>query len=240
MKKLKDVKHVNDPIKICYLCGKKLKGEISRDHVPPKQFYATNIRRQHSPNLFTLPVHKSCNKAYQKDEDYFVHSIAPLTQESYSGSEVWKDITHQFQRPEGLRIGKMISREFDGRPSGLYLPGGKVIKRFDAERVWRVVWKIVRGLFFKEHQRLLPENTLRTYHKVISVGEKPPPEFAVVRDTPSRGQYPGVFDYKYIAEPKLDNFNLWAILFWNGMIKMIGFHDPECQCDSCLKIKKEE
>jgi len=147
-----------EPIEICYLCGMELEGKIDRDHVPPKQFYATNIRKKHNPNLFTLPVHHSCNKAYQKDEDYFVHSIAPLTKESYSGSEIWKDITHKFQRPEGFRIGKMISKEFDSRPSGLYLPRGKVIKRFDAERVWRVVWKIVRGLFFKEHQRLLPEN----------------------------------------------------------------------------------
>ena len=228
-----------EPIEICYLCGMELEGKIDRDHVPPKQFYATNIRKKHNLNLLTLPVHHSCNKAYQKDEDYFVHSIAPLTQESYSGSEIWKDITHKFQRPEGFRIGKMISKEFDARPSGLYLPRGKVIKKFDAERVWRVVWKIVRGLFFKEHQRLLPENTLKVYYKFISVGESPPPEFEVVRNTPSRGQYPNFFDYKYVTIPELDNGHFWAMLFWNRLIILIAFHDPECECETCCKRKTE-
>ena len=211
------------PIQNCYLCGMELKEKIDRDHVPPKQFYAKNIRKKHNPNLFTLPVHDSCNKAFQKDEDYFVHSIAPLAQSSYSGSAIWKDIKHQFGRPEGLRIGNMISKEFDSRPSGLYLPDGKVIKRFNEERVWRVVWKIVRGLFFKEHKIISPEH------------EELPPEFAVVRDTPSRGQYPGVFDYKYIVIPELNGFHFWAMLFWSRLIKLIAFHDPECECETCIK-----
>ena len=227
---------MSEPIENCYLCGKKLEGKIDRDHVPPRQFYATNIRKKHNPNLFTLPVHASCNKAFQKDEDYFIHSIAPIAQSSYSGSEIWKDIKHQFERPEGLMIGNMISKEFDSRPSGLYLPNGKVIKRFDADRVWRVVWKIVRGLFFKEHNRILPDNTLQTYHKIISPEhEEPPPEFVVVRDTPSRGQYPGVFDYKYIVIPELNNFHFLALLFWSRIIKLIAFHDPDCECKTCSK-----
>ncbi|HUU40933.1 MAG TPA: hypothetical protein VMW42_08335, partial [Desulfatiglandales bacterium] len=172
---------------------------------------------------------------YQKDEDYFVHSIAPLAQGSYSGREIWEDIKHKFERPEGLRIGNMISKEFDSRPSGLHLPNGKVIKRFDAERVWRIVWKIVRGLFFKEHQRILPENTLITYYKFISENEEPPPEFPAVRDTQKRGQYPAVFDYKYKVTPELNNFHFWAMLFWSRIIILIAFHDPECVCETCCK-----
>jgi hypothetical protein len=223
---------------ICYLCGQPLSDNADRDHVPPKQFYARELRKNHALNLFTLPVHRYCNKDYQKDEDYFVHSIGPLAMESYSGKAIWKDISHQFNRPQGERIGKMVSMEFDVRPSGLYLPGEKVAKKFDAERVWRVAWKIVRGLFFKEHGKFLPESTLRNYYKVVSVGEKPPQEFDAVRNTPSRGQYPGVFDYKYVVVPELNNFNLWAMLFWDRLIKMIGFHDPECPCDTCHKERQ--
>jgi len=155
---------MGNEIEICYLCGNKLDEEIDRDHVPPKQFYSKQLRKKHNPNLFTLPVHPACNKSYQKDEDYFVHSIAPLTKGSYSGDGIWNDIVHQFQRPQGQRIGQMISREFDDRPFGLYLPNGKVLKRFDGERVWRVVWKILRGLFFKEYNRFLPEDTPRSYN----------------------------------------------------------------------------
>jgi hypothetical protein len=229
-----------DDNKACYLCGNELKGETDRDHVPPRQFYARELRKQHSPSLFTLPVHSSCNKAYQRDEDYFVHAIAPLAMESYSGNAIWKDIAHQYTRPQGVIVGKMILKEFDKRPSGLYLPGGKVVKRFNGERAWRVVWKIVRGLFFKEHLKFLPEDTLTTYYKLVSVGEPPPPEFDAVRDTPSRGQYPAVFDYKYIVVPEVDNFHLWAMLFWDRLIKMIGFHDPECPCPSCQERKERQ
>ncbi len=225
---------MNEIKKICYLCGQKLEQDDDRDHVPPKQFYAKSIRQKHTPNLFTLPVHKSCNKAYQKDEDYFVHSIAPLAMGSYSGKEIWSDIKHQFKRPEGKRIQQMIFKEFDPRPSGLYLPDGKVVKRVDPKRTWRVVWKILRGLFFKEYDRFLPENTPKLF-EVVSVNERPPDEFEYVRDTPSRGQYGAVFDYKYISIPELNDFHYWAMLFWDRLIVLATFHDPDCNCDKCSK-----
>lgn len=221
---------------ICYLCGLELVVDVGRDHVPPRQFYAKDLRKVHKPNLFTLPVHVECNKSYQKDEDYFIHSIAPLTKESYSGDRILKDIAQRLRRVQGQRIGQMVLKEFEERPSGLYLPNGKVIKRFDGKRVKRVVWKIIRGLFYKEQARFLPEETPRLM-KFVSVGEKPPPEFQAVRDTPSRGQYPGVFDYKYIVIPELTNFNLWAMLLWDRLIILVAFHDPLCECAICGKLK---
>jgi hypothetical protein len=227
---------VTENNQICYLCGLAIEKDVCRDHVPPKQFYAKVLRQNHSPNLFTLPVHSTCNSAYQKDEDYFVHSIAPLTKGSYSGNEIWKDITHQFQRPQGQIIGQMIRKEFEKRPSGLYLPGGKVVKRFDADRIWRIVWKIARGLFYKEHNRYLPEDTPKLF-KVVSVGEEPPAKFEAVRNSPSRGQYPAVFDYKYIVIPELDNIHFWAMLFWDRLITLIAFHDPDCSCEICSARK---
>jgi len=162
---------MNEIEKICYLCGQDLEQEVDRDHVPPKQFYPSNIRKNHNPNLLTLPVHRPSNKSYQKDEDYFVHSIAPLTKGSYSGNQIWQDISNQFKRHQGQRIGQMILKEFESRPSGLYLPKGKVAKRFDPERVWRVAWKITRGLFFKEHGRYLPKKW-DGGSKVVNLSEK--------------------------------------------------------------------
>ena len=126
----------------------------------------------------------------------------------------------------------MILKEFESRPSGIYLPRGQVAKRFDPERIWRVVWKMTRGLFYKEHSRYLPDDTPNHY-SIISAGEKPPPEFEVVRNTPSRGQYPGVFDYKFVTIPKLNNFHFWAMLFWDKLIMFMTFHDPDCSCDKC-------
>jgi len=228
---------MKEDINICYLCGEPLVGDIHRDHVPPRQFYAREVRTKHSPNLFTLPVHSSCNKAYQKDEDYFMHSIAPLAMESYSGKALWHDISKQYGRPQGRRIGKMILEEFQERPSGLILPSGKVAKKFDGQRVWRVVWKITRGLFFKEMGRFLPDETPRTY-KIFSAGENPPPEFDFVRNLLPQGQYPGVFDYKYIEFTE-KNFHFWAMLFWDKIIIFVGFHDPHCKCKICIDKSSE-
>lgn len=222
-------------IGICYLCGNVLLDEVDIDHVPPKQFYATIVRRKHSPNLFTLPVHRKCHEPYQIDEDYFIHSIAPLAMSSYAGGEIWKDIVGRTQRPEGNRLHEMVYREFDSNPSGLLLPDGKVVKRFNGVRVWRIVWKITRGLFFKENGRYLPEDTPRNY-KIYSEGEKPASEFGYVRDTPSRGDYPGVLDYKFIQIQELNNFHLWALLFWDKLIMQVGFHDPQCSCEKCFSL----
>jgi hypothetical protein len=225
---------------ICYLCGQPLQGEIDDDHVPPKQFYAKSLRKLHNPDdLLTLPVHKSCNISYQKDEDYFVHSIAPLAMESYPGKAIFEDISNQFKRPQGKRIGEMIRKEFDDRPSGLILPAGKVVKRFSGDRIWRVVWKIVRGLFFHEYGRFLPENTPRVFDNV-SVGDRPPEKFVPILASPPRGKYPAVFDYKFICVPELNNFHAWAMLFWDRLIKFACFHDPNCQCDLCTKHSDAE
>ena len=60
-----------------------------------------------------------------------------------------------------------------------------------------------------------------------------PKEFPYVRDTQSKGDYPRVFDYKYICIEKLNNFHVWAMLFWDKLIFIIAFHDPKCPCDIC-------
>lgn len=181
----------------------------------------------------TLPTHQSCNKVYQKDEDYFVHSLGPLAQGSYSGNEIWKDLAHQMKRPQGKKIYKMILKEFDPNPSGLILPDNKVIKRFDPERIWRIIWKIIRGLFLYETGKFLPEATPKLF-KIVSQDEEPSLEFAQVRDATSKGQYPGVFDYKFTTFP-VDNDirHLWALLLWDKIVLLIVFHNHQCSCDKC-------
>ena len=61
----------------------------------------------------------------------------------------------------------------------MILPDGKVAKRFDGKRVWRIVWKITRGLFFKEKGIFLPDNTPRVFD-LYSSGERPKPFFNIL------------------------------------------------------------
>ena len=59
-----------------------------------------------------------------------------------------------------MRLYQAVRREFEKQPSGLHLPGGRVVKRFQGERVNRVVWKLVRGLYFHEMSSVLPDDTV--------------------------------------------------------------------------------
>src|SRR6267142_2308087 len=108
--------------KVCYLCGQELAGDINDDHVPPRQFYAQELRRTHNPNLLTIPTHTSCNASYQKDEEYFVHTMIPLGRDSYSGQPIFRDVLAAYAQGEKRGLGTRVLREFDPRPSGLYLP----------------------------------------------------------------------------------------------------------------------
>ena len=220
---------------LCYLCGKTIDGRSSKDHVPPRQFYSKEVRKLHSPNLRTLPTHPECNSSYQLDEEYFIHSMAPLVHESYAGKSVLRELLAQYEEDRNRSLSKKILREFEERPSGLYLPPNRVLKRMEPDRIWRVVWKLVRGLFFYEHQRILAENTPRTI-KVVSPGEKPPDVFFLIPDNQILGQYPGVFDYKFRVFPEMNNAHLWAMLFWDRLIMLTVFHDPNCDCEVCSEV----
>lgn len=50
---------------LCYLCGQPLSEPTSSDHAPMQQVYAPEIRKTHSPNLLTIPVHGGPNIAYK-------------------------------------------------------------------------------------------------------------------------------------------------------------------------------
>jgi len=221
---------MNNPISICYLCGEPLTDEISADHVPPKQLYAKQIlQHRHNLNLLTIPVHQFCNRSYQHDEDYFVCSLMPFARGSYSGDALRKKIIDDSKRR--LLLQKVL-HEFERRPSGLILPPGIVAKKFEGDRILRVAWKIVRGLYFSHFGVFIPENAPRAC-KVVPPGEPPPLPFFFLPDEPIHGQHAGVFDYKFASYPEIHNLNYWAILLWDELILIVTFQHPVCNCEEC-------
>ena len=210
---------------ICYLCGKELdyqKDIIDKDHVPPKQFYAKEIRKIHNPNLFTIPVHRNCNKSYQYDEDYFVNSLAPIAADSYTGLNILLDLKNQYKRPKNRLLKKKIREEFERNLGGLELPNNKILKRFESKRIHKIIWKIFRGLHFNETNEYVPLETKHIW-KIVAPNETPPDEFFFISSTPSKGDYPAVFDYKYKIIKNKEIFQLWAFLIWDRIIIIIYF-----------------
>ena len=50
----------------CYLCGEALSAPINRDHVPPRRFFAPELRKKFKvTELITLPTHVSCNERWR-------------------------------------------------------------------------------------------------------------------------------------------------------------------------------
>jgi len=100
---------------------------------------------------------------------------------------------------------------------------------------------MVRGLHFFHTGEVLPEHW-ETVSVQLYPGDKPPPEDvrAFISFAPSRGTYPGVFDYK------LDKFNLpggrelhyWLLLLWYRIIVRVHFHDPACTCETCTPASR--
>jgi hypothetical protein len=196
----------------CYLCGDELCDPIDWDHVPPRQFYAPIIRKAHNPQLLTIPVHARCNKKFQLDEDYFTQTILPFAHGSYAGDALYARAMDNFKNNKNVGLARKVLKEFEPRPSGIVLPQHKVAKRFDSNRMSRVVWKIVRGLYYHHNNMILTED-LRRQITITLPPEAPPEHFLLflgLPDNPSLGQHQGVFAYRF---QKFSDDHYWALLF---------------------------
>lgn len=219
---------------VCYLCGLNLVGPIDWDHVPLRQLHAPEIRKARNLQLLTIPVHASCNKGFQKDEDYFLHSLMPYARGSNAGNAIYQKSLSRFREGQNLGLVRRVLREFEPRPSGLVLPGNKVLQRIDGARISRVAWKIVSGLYFHHNSEVLPAKAARWVTLTPPNNNQVPPEhflaFDKLSESKSRGRYPGVFDYKFQNFPEA---HYWALLLWDQIILTVIFHDPSCTCGKC-------
>ncbi len=92
----------------CYLCVQKIEGKISKDNVPPAQFFATIYRKNKSPNLLTLPTHEKRNNSYQSDEDYFFAALAGLEENTQIHDWLIHDIRKKIWRDKAKGLGAEI------------------------------------------------------------------------------------------------------------------------------------
>ena len=205
--------------------------------MPLRQLYAKSVRKEHSPNLLTIQVHADCNASYQHDEDYFVNTLAPLAYQTYGGRAFLQDVFAKYKAGEKQKLVAKVLNEFQHRPSGIILPKGLVAKRFEGERLSRVAWKIVRGLYFHETGDVLPEHTPHNV-EIVAPDQPPPKAFLLaLSNLPSKGRHPGIFDYKYTQGAEVHDFNYWGLLLWGRVILIVMFHNPACTCEHCVDLR---
>lgn len=221
---------------ICYLCGKPIntsKEKVSGDHVPPKQFFPKELRDKLSPTLLKLPTHTKCNTSYQPDEDYFVSSLGPLAANSASGMHLFNDLEKKLRKPKTVGLLRKILSEFDPNPSGLYLPNNKVMKYADVNRIYKIAWKIVRGLHFNKSKFYLPIET-HALTKLYTRDDSVPEYFNTIFTTEIIGEYPAIFAYRYKYLHGFGDAHFWALYFWDFYIIPVIF---SLSSDSPLNTK---
>lgn len=209
---------------ICYLCGDTIEGASNRDHVPPRHYFATRLRRQFNlDRLITLRTHVACNSAYREDEEYFSAAVAPLAIHTPTGLALVEDM---FDRAANGSMTKLVNHsiaEFEENPPEIVVPEGKIAKRIRRSRVERIIWKIVRGLFFHRHGEVLPESTPHAA-RLLSPDEPVPDVYKYVVATEPLGPYATAFDYKnQLYQFATKAHDVWALLFWDGIIAFCAF-----------------
>ena len=168
---------------------------------------------------------------------YFKATCLPLAQHTPVGNLfLTKYVSASAKRPLLLKI----LAEFEERPRGLHLPQNRIVKRQDGTRITRVAWKIVRALYYRHHEVVLPDLDLdRINCTMTPAGENPSDHFVEFKSRPDvelYGVYPGVFNYAF------DSFDLgsgrklhyWAFVLWDSMLFTLCFHDPwNCPGELC-------
>jgi hypothetical protein len=243
---------MGDELQLCCLCGRIATEDdpITREHVPPKQFYPKSLRD--GLNLWVVPTHRSCNNKYKADEEYFYHATYLLVAEvnPRAGAVIREDIRRRAQKPQTRVLLRSILREFrTTTDKGLLLPPGMVAFKTDAYRLQQVAIKIGRCLFFRDHKRFMPYENCRDIRLCESEDNVPemytlswemskvnvhdliptnPSGIVVVTDTET-GQAPTacrtVFDYRTAyCEPKRLHF--YTLRFWEAFMFCMAFEQP--------------
>lgn len=222
-------------IETCYICGEVLDELISKDHVPMIQFYSKEVRRDENFNLLKLPVHDKCNKSFQHDEDYFIHTLIPFGAKTKTGKSLLEEKFKKYhEQGNQILLMNKVFREFEHTPSGIILPPDMVAKRFEGERVFRVAWKILRGLFFYNEGKIIPEDLPRSF-EIKAPHEMPPDAFiAALGVKPILGDYTPAFAYRYAQISEVHNMWFWAFWLWESLTLCFAFHDLDCDCKVCI------
>jgi hypothetical protein len=121
------------------------------------------------------------------------------------------------------------------------LPDGSVVLNYNADRVGRVVWKLVRGVYHRDVGGVLADDAPKRLILIDPRENKDAaskyPYFPFVRDTAPLGRHGAVFDYKWLGIHLGDGKrgHIIALLLWDRLIVLTVFHDPSCLCDECRR-----
>lgn len=238
---------------MCCLCGRHGTDEnpITREHVPPKQFYPKSVRSQQNLNLWVVPTCRSCNNGYAPDEEYFYHALYPLVTKMNRkmGEVILHDLGRRAQRPQTpALIQSMLQTSRTTTAGGIVLPDHMVQLSVEERRIQQVAIKIARCLFFRDYNRPIPYEGCKDVR--ICEREEDVPEMyrlswglskahiddakpveaygtVVVADETigkATAEHSNVFSYR---TAHVDDMYFYSLLFWEAFMFCLTFSEPE-------------
>lgn len=166
MNKQRDLERKNGRIKgfpnQCMFCTKEISDiEFSREHFVPKCFFEKSLRNNIDLKGLELPAHKNCNNSFSADKEYVRNVLAGgLGAENSSGAKALVNgAISNFMKNSSAKKLEATYKNIKHRPgfteSGLYL-GKKPSFEVEWSRIERVLFNIMKGIFFKVKKKPMP------------------------------------------------------------------------------------
>lgn len=216
----------------CIYCGGQR--ELTNDHVPPKNLFP----KPRPSNLITVPACTLCHSSTSKDDEYF---RLKLCMSENVGDHPDADINRETilrslnrEQATGLKQSffadiRKVQRKTN---SGLYLRDTLAFN-VDLERIFRVVIRTTRGLYYYEVGKRLNPNYDVDVHSDDTLINEPADVLENLEKNiivPLFQKSPKVlgndiFMYRYHITDEDPNFTVWALTFY-GRVSFLVFTGP--------------
>jgi len=197
---------------------------VTDDHAPPRNIFP----KPRPSDLITVPACLNCNASTSKDEEYFRLKLC-LGEQVGDNAAARKNratIFRSLERPQAAGLRRSLVSDIRTvqvrTPAGIYL-GRRLAFDVDIERIFRVVEKTVRGLFFNETgQRLHPGYEVRV-HSDDTLRDEPAEVLEEWRQTiiiplahkTAKVIGNGTFSYRFHVTGEDPFLSVWALTFYS-------------------------
>jgi len=206
----------------CVYCGSQ--EELDWDHVPPECIFP----KPRPAGLIKVRACRTHNGGASKDDEHFrmMLCLSEGIGDSPEAQKNWAPIFRSLRRPQAQGMKKSLLESI--RPvqamswGGIHL-GTTMGFKVDLARINRVIERTVRGLYFKEMNRRLPEGWNVFVQCDETLIHESPAVLEELRQTtllPLAAQQPriiapGIFFYKYVVDENMPAASAWALTFYD-------------------------
>lgn len=206
------------PARLCvYCCERKA---TTRDHVPPKALGRFNGAR------ITVPSCPACNNGQSKEDEYLRAMLAPnVAAQNPAARPAWETAFRGMQRPEAAGFKRTFFESLEYAELVAANQERQRVLTYDitAARLGRVAARMIRGLYYHETGRCLPDHHVLSWpFDFLQQREVKPKELCtfalqVATHLESRRRHrigEGVLTY---AWERFEEFLAWWLVFYDGL-----------------------